>query len=570
MRLVWFCLLLVLLVPTFANATTYYIRDDGGTPTRCTGTTDAADPGSGSDQPCAWKYLFYATGVQANAAQFPQRISGSDIVVVKHGDNPVGHVVGVFDTNNCDSTHTRDCWTASLPSGTSENPTRIVGDGWDAGCSSKPELYGVFGTDYIIRSDGADYIDIQCLEITDHASCIDHGGHATAQCDDSYGAAVPFAWAGVRLFNTTGSSMTNVNVHGIANNGILISDLYGFTATDVTSSGNGLSGISTDLEGDDDSTGTISFTNLTIEWNGCIETYPGLLPAECSPIYGDGFGAGRTNSGNWVFTNATFRYNTSDGLDVIYFLDPATVTIEGGLFEGNSGNQIKTGGATQIIRNAVVVGNCNYFNTGEPGNQYIAAAEWAGGDFCRAAGDAIIPVMSRVEDSGGHDVYMANVSISNVGNYGVWFGESSGTCDNSETAILRNIIIRSDGVGTSTIGTNCGDLGTDWDLDYFVVYDSSENCTSLGISTCFDGDPLFSTFDLANGVFDFLIQSGSPARDTGLAAGQAVGTTTVPSDDYRSLTRDANVDIGAYEFGASSPTPQAAFSGIGGSGWTVQ
>ncbi|KKN08620.1 hypothetical protein LCGC14_1055000, partial [marine sediment metagenome] len=53
MRLVWFCLLLVLLVPTFANATTYYIRDDGGTPTRCTGTTDAADPGSGSDQPCA-------------------------------------------------------------------------------------------------------------------------------------------------------------------------------------------------------------------------------------------------------------------------------------------------------------------------------------------------------------------------------------------------------------------------------------------------------------------------------------------------------------------------------------
>ena len=41
-------------------ATTYYVRTDGGTPPQCTGRADAAYPGTGTAQACAWKSLHYA------------------------------------------------------------------------------------------------------------------------------------------------------------------------------------------------------------------------------------------------------------------------------------------------------------------------------------------------------------------------------------------------------------------------------------------------------------------------------------------------------------------------------
>ena len=50
----------LLLVSAPAQAATYYVRTDGGSAAQCTGLADAAYPGSGSSQPCAWNHPFQA------------------------------------------------------------------------------------------------------------------------------------------------------------------------------------------------------------------------------------------------------------------------------------------------------------------------------------------------------------------------------------------------------------------------------------------------------------------------------------------------------------------------------
>jgi hypothetical protein len=59
-----------------ASATTYYIRTDGGTATQCTGTTNAAYPGSGSAQACGFNHPFWLL----NQGTFNWNISAGDTV----------------------------------------------------------------------------------------------------------------------------------------------------------------------------------------------------------------------------------------------------------------------------------------------------------------------------------------------------------------------------------------------------------------------------------------------------------------------------------------------------------
>ncbi|KKL50498.1 hypothetical protein LCGC14_2304910, partial [marine sediment metagenome] len=181
------CLLLCL-APAPCDGATYYIRSDGGNTTECLGTTDAAYDGEGSGEACGWEYLFYATGVEGSGT-YTQSIGGGDTVIVKAGSHPVGHIVGTFDATGCSSSWTSDCHMASLPSGTNGDPTQILGEGWDTGCSSPPELYGVYGTDHVIYSSTANWLEVKCLEITDHATCMAHANHENGQCDDTYASA---------------------------------------------------------------------------------------------------------------------------------------------------------------------------------------------------------------------------------------------------------------------------------------------------------------------------------------------------------------------------------------------
>ena len=47
------------------EAATYYVRADGGTTAQCSGLANAAYPGSGNGQACAWHHPFDALPPQA-------------------------------------------------------------------------------------------------------------------------------------------------------------------------------------------------------------------------------------------------------------------------------------------------------------------------------------------------------------------------------------------------------------------------------------------------------------------------------------------------------------------------
>ncbi|WP_460828435.1 hypothetical protein, partial [Marilutibacter aestuarii] len=108
---------------TAAHAATYYVRTDGGSAAQCTGTSDAAYPGSGNNQACAWNSLH-----QVLPASGAARISGGDTVYVAPGEYMIGVDAPGANGGRCYSGGPWDCYLAPVPSGPSaDRPTRILG-----------------------------------------------------------------------------------------------------------------------------------------------------------------------------------------------------------------------------------------------------------------------------------------------------------------------------------------------------------------------------------------------------------------------------------------------------------
>src|SRR5512141_1507224 len=109
--------------------TVYYVRPDGGSSEQCTGLADASYPGSGANQPCAWDHPFRALP----PGEVP-RLSGGDTLLVAAGAYKMGF--GAPGAETCDEAASFDCHMPPIPNGPSpEHPTRILGAGWDSGCS---------------------------------------------------------------------------------------------------------------------------------------------------------------------------------------------------------------------------------------------------------------------------------------------------------------------------------------------------------------------------------------------------------------------------------------------------
>jgi len=119
---------------------------------------------------------------------------------------------------------------------------------------------------------------------------------------------------------------------------------------EVKITGNGWVGWDRDLpeENNDSNNGTLIFKKLMVEWNGCSESYLEKQPLQCwaqtAGGYGDGFGTGRTG-GRWIFGDSTFRFNTSDGLALLYVREAnSQIEIRRTRLYGNAGDQIKING----------------------------------------------------------------------------------------------------------------------------------------------------------------------------------------------------------------------------------
>lgn len=388
-------LLSVVLSPVAAK--TWYVRADGGTPAKCNGEADA--PASASPA-CAWSSPTFALpmGTSDYGGVIPKaRIRPGDTLRLGAGSYMVGiRAPGYVKTGSCYPGAPYECSIASIPSGIdAAHPTVIQGD-----CSAKTELWGMGALHGVLWLRNVHDIRIECLGITDHSVCITNYGPTTATggvvpCIKN--AEDPYAMYGIEAVNVTNLSLAHVDIHGLSQYGLVVGQLHGQTRfDDVTIRANGWGGWNGDLSGEgfDDSgdDGTLAFKNLVVAWNGCAEAYPTTKIVGCwgqsNGGYGDGFGTNATG-GDWVFDNARFYQNTSDGLDLLYHSRGGTITINGGVFWGNIGNQIKVAGDATISR-AVVNGFCNNFAA-----YPVGGAQGNSANNCRAAGTAVVMVQNE-------------------------------------------------------------------------------------------------------------------------------------------------------------------------------
>jgi hypothetical protein len=513
------------LAPAHASvATIYYVRPDGGSAAHCTGQVNAPYPGSGTGQPCAWDHPFRA--LPPGGAP---RIAGGDTLIVAAGSYRMGY--GAPGAGNCESEYPWDCTMPPIPSGPNpSNPTRILGGGWNTGCNNPPELWGTERAYYILNLTDSDNVEIACLELTDHSGCVeDHTGGLACQRD-----TYPYGdWADTGLYAADSANvhLRDLDIHGFANAGVHAGRLADWTVEDVRIAGNGWVGWDGDIDGDDWNSGTLHFRRWTVEWNGCGETYPGGQPAGCwgqtAGGYGDGVGTGETG-GNWIIEDSAFLYNTSDGLDLLYTRLPgSSIEIRRTIAEGNAGNQIKTNGPT-YIENTIIVGNCGYFN-GQPFTHHV--------DDCRAAGNALALNLQP-----GDQATVMNATLASEGDCLVEV-ICEGSCDGSETVRLRNNIFLGQTDFLQPFENTCLIYTENFphnplSVDYSVIHNVKNDPCPVGSHDICQAPGLVKP---SIDAFNARLLSTSPAIDAGT-------TDSAPADDFAGRPRDAQPDIGAYEW----------------------
>jgi hypothetical protein len=524
------------------NGTVYYVRPDGGDPAQCTGLADAAYPGSGLAQACAWDHLFRALPPGGTSL-----LAGGETLVVGAGSYQMGF--GAPGAERCEEAASFDCIMPPVPSGPdTDHPTRLLGAGWDTGCDDPPELWGSGRPWFLLNLTDSSNVDVGCFEITDHSGCVEShsGGLACERDSPPYGDWAPI---GIQAEDSADVHLSDLNIHGLANTGIHAGRLTDWTLDNVRIAGNGLAGWDGDLWDDlgDSNSGTMTFRHWNVEWNGCGETYPGGDPTGCwaqeAGGYGDGVGTGETG-GDWIIEDSAFLHNTSDGLDLLYHNLGGSITLNRVHAEGNAGNQIKVTGPTRIT-NAVVVGNCGFFE-GRPFTHLV--------DHCRANGNAL-----AVFFTGGDRVDLVNSTVYGQGDGLVMGGVREGsTCTGEEELIVRNSVFVGDNdyfdstdITFLFYGEECTGLHMDSD---FNLIEQAKNI-DCGVS----GDHVISgpndlcveaglTGPLSGMSFDMTLGPTSPGLDSGAAE-------MCPPDDIVGSSRPADgdgdgsavCDLGGYE-----------------------
>jgi hypothetical protein len=519
---------------------TYYIRPDGGSTEQCTGLKNIAYPGVGSGQECAWDHPFRA---------FPPhnspRINGGDTLIIASGDYMMGY--GAPETSVlCSREGAFDCIMPPIPGGLDvQHPTRILGEGWDSGCTAAPELWGTQRAYFILNLTDTSFVEINCLEVTDHSGCVEfHAGELRCERD-----TYPFGdWASTGLYAEDSQEvyLKNINIHGLAHTGIHAGRLTDWVVEKVRIAGNGWAGWDGDIIGEDSNSGDLYFTEWVVAWNGCGETYPEEDPSGCwaqsAGGYGDGVGTGAT-AGNWIIEDSSFLYNTSDGLDLLYHTLGGSISLNRVHAEGNAGNQVKLTGEADII-NGVFVGNCAFFD----GKSFTYNV-----DACRALGNTL-----SIAYTGGEQVSLYNSSLYGQGDGLVSVGPHDGfSCNGSETLTGGNNIFLGDvdyfqpnDITFLYYQEDCGSLK--YQGDHNIAY-SVKNYHSNYVEPPFPStnnlimDPQLSGF-LDNSIYSMMPLIGSPVIDAGdnsICSSLDILKANRPTDGDQDGI--AICDLGAYE-----------------------
>lgn len=410
----------------------WYIRLDGGTrysakvtAGQCDGKADAAYPGTGTNQHCAFNDFRYLwddnSGTVGKGAWV---IAGGDTVIVRgcaalpSQMNPDGsHCRVGWDKNIgsgvgskwCYAVGSYACFNPPIPAGTAAQHTRILGQNYancNTGGATNPKLYasnltqifGGFSVLYTLNLQSTSYVDVQCIELTSHnGACTRVGAPAyprgciTSQPLDDY------AGSGILTDNATSNvTMQDVYIHGFVSQGLFGPIGGRITMTRMFVGFNTFAGWNfDDGHSTPDAPGSsIAATHVIMEGNGCMEQYPivNAFPAlvcydSNSGGFGDSWSGQNTALDSFLCDDCQNLYNTKDG-----FIGPHTwvtnLTIKNSTAIGNMGQSWKWGGnsvpTTVSFTNNLTVGNCTRMSQPLPGapanyNQYLTG-------FCRAAG----------------------------------------------------------------------------------------------------------------------------------------------------------------------------------------
>ena len=459
--------------PLFSE--TWYVRRDGGTryssratKGQCDGKADAPYGGKGVNQHCAFGDFRYLWDDQSygNDAWV---IAGGDTVIVRDGPWRIGFDAatgkGAGYTWCVGGQGPYACSNPTIPAGTPEHHTRILGENY-ASCSNGnitdrsklTQIFGGFGVWSAFNLSDARYVDVQCLEITSHAKCVNHGDPALPKSCHTGTPLDDYDSVGISTnAHTHDVFLQDLWIHGHTDRGVKgpIGGLVSCVRCDIAY--NGMAGWDFD-----DGNGTPSvnaqwdLSYSIIEWNGCNQIYPGTGADTCygqsNGGYGDGVGTPQGVCISGKIDHSIFRYNTQDGLDLGHLdTGKCSLSITNSSAYGNNGGQFKWGANANpvVFTNNTVVANCLRLSAPFPGAAPAYNAHL--GDFCRA-GDAIAFNFHQ-----GGTILFANNSIVTYTpmtfDIGCW---DQGGCSNATLTFKNNIVLGYDNPKTYALGGKPG------------------------------------------------------------------------------------------------------------------
>jgi hypothetical protein len=563
---------------------TWYVRPGGGTPYtnaastpagQCDGKHDADYPGSGVNQPCAFGNIRYLWSDEVTYQQLKWVISGGDTVIVRQ--SPTGYETGQPSSSvftNCAGSPS-GCFMPTVPSGTSAQHTRILGENYSS-CTSNTQktlLDGSWSAYTVFNVRDSQFVDIACFEVTDQAACAGNGNYTNNCRSGTYNSA---AYGILQSALTASVNYTDLFIHGLADEAIRGATGVGVVGERVYIRAMPDAGI--DMDDDPWQVGNISvaggFTlkDSTTEFSGCVEEYPVVhnYPyIECRDQntggYGDGLGTASA-TGDWLFDHDIWRYNFQDGLDLLHSgLNRLTVT--NSISYGNDGQQYKIGsGLLVTFQNNITLHNCA--RIGQVIGDEPASAIVPGVTLCRAAGDGI-PIAF---DGQGTDIFQNNTYVGyGATSYDMECSDSWDSCPGTQSVFENNV-----NIGITDANYNLGQApglfynqetmpaNGGWairDHNLYYGFRNGECPTLLTGEICADakfvGEPALTiSNETALDNFNFALSSNSPAIGSGV---------TLPGllTDSLGLAMSSPPSMGAIQVQGSSSAPSLLTTTIG-------
>lgn len=570
---------LLLSTPSWATITTWYVRDDGaayGTDsTHCNGQTDAAYV-TNSGPNCAVASLYDI--MSWSSGNGTMRIGAGDTVII--GDpttTPGSYMIGLNRSavlSGCNTSFPYACTLDPIPTGTSLNYTKLYGRHYKDGCAQKTQIWGSQGATKNLDLSNHQYIDIECLELTDHSSCgFREGGN---QCSEAYPADVGnYSRTGLNQQGAQNIILKNIDIHGMAYEGIHGS-VINLTLDHVNLDGNHEAGFDyddTSSGGTGELSGVVNVSYTKTRFSGCTEAYPrsasfntadynDCVDQNSSGGYGDGWGGSAIAAGSvWTIKNSEWSHNVQDGLDNLHSVTNYTMNIDKSLFEGNDGNQLKFSFSGPItITNTIFVANCTYFSA--------TSKTFAPGSFvdCRANGTPIsgVPGAGASLKIVNSTFYTAN-GVSGSAAIELNNGSGNGT----ETYTFSNNINRSNDAGWTLYynGLTGGPAQTALNNaanDHVEIYNFQSNPCPSGTGNLCASNPQFvgamsATAD--SNVPNLYLTSSSPGKGAATSGNSYWNN----SKDWNTFPLNSPADMGALQYTSSLQCSVGGFSCVNNS-----